>query len=115
MRGVVPLVHHSHPEKGVGIQRAPVARISPHPAHAFPRVEHEAERASRPRLRRRNLANRPLHPRAVHHDVGILLIGRSPARREHMTIGIDTPGHQTTYGCAAQASSFHEATATGFP
>ena len=81
-------------EELVGVELSPVHWISPHTAHAFAGIEHEAPRRTGPGLRSLDLAYRPFHAAAIHHDVWIQLVGRAPVGGEDMAIRVDTPGHQ---------------------
>ncbi len=96
----VSSVGRTEPKQRVRVERPPVPRIAPHPAHAFARVEDEASLPLCPYLRGDHFAHRPLHAVSIHHDMGVLLVGRAAVGRKHVTVCIYAPGHQGTYDCA---------------
>lgn len=73
------------PEQGIGVEGTPVVGILPHASHAFTRVEHEAVRRARPRLRGRQLANRPFDAIPIDDHVR-KIIGGLPMVGEDMAV-----------------------------
>jgi hypothetical protein len=47
-------------------------------------------------LRSSHLTNRPLDAVSIDDDVRIIFFGSPAVGGEHMTVCVDTPGHQTT-------------------